>query len=272
MTYLTDENGNPLTAGGKLIRTPASRITDVQIDGKSIAENGVAQIPFGSNTSYGVVKGILSKGVGISNNGVIEFQNGGNVKIDERSNNYAVLNGNIDYAVKAAMCDGKGAAWTAEEQAAARERMGTWSNEWKITMDETLEEDANNIAFTVPDNTKEMICYLKSESLESISSALYLRTINTVSTTIGESYAAFNGSLEPNKITVGFQKLQFLSSKYAMVEYTSVTHNSSSSTDNEIRYGKMSVLRVDSKRFQFRSVNTNSPFKTGTHFMVFVRT
>ena len=71
MTYLTDENGNPLTAGGKLIRTPASRITDVQIDGKSIAENGVAQIPFASNTSYGVVKGILSKGVGISNNGVI---------------------------------------------------------------------------------------------------------------------------------------------------------------------------------------------------------
>ena len=30
----------------------------------------------------------------------------------------------MDYAVKAAMCDGKGAAWTADEQAAARERMG----------------------------------------------------------------------------------------------------------------------------------------------------
>lgn len=30
----------------------------------------------------------------------------------------------IDYAVKAAMCDGKGAAWTAAEQASARKRMG----------------------------------------------------------------------------------------------------------------------------------------------------
>ena len=30
----------------------------------------------------------------------------------------------LDYAVKAAMCDGEGAAWTAAEQAAARERMG----------------------------------------------------------------------------------------------------------------------------------------------------
>ncbi len=45
--------------------------------------------------------------------------------IDSRANAPRPVNGNnLDYAVKAAMCDGKGAAWTSDEQKAARERMG----------------------------------------------------------------------------------------------------------------------------------------------------
>ena len=124
------------------VRIPSELVSDIQIDGQSIVKDGVAEIPFGSNTQYGIVKSVFSKGIGISNGGIIEFNNGGNVKIDERSNNYAVLNGNIDYAVKAAMCDGKGAAWTTDEQAAARERMGI--GEWELIADVTLEEDVNS--------------------------------------------------------------------------------------------------------------------------------
>lgn len=45
----------------------------------------------------------------------------------------------LDYAVKAAMCDGKGAAWSEDEQASARERIGI--NEWEEIADFTLEED-----------------------------------------------------------------------------------------------------------------------------------
>ena len=48
---------------------------------------------------------------------------------------------NFDYAVKAAMCDGKGATWTAEEQASARDRMGAWTT----IADITLAEDVNLI-------------------------------------------------------------------------------------------------------------------------------
>lgn len=40
------------------------------------------------------------------------------------SSNKPIIPYYLDYAVKAAMCDGKGAAWTEDEQVAARKRMG----------------------------------------------------------------------------------------------------------------------------------------------------
>lgn len=46
--------------------------------------------------------------------------------ISARSGVRPVTASNVDYAVRAAMCDGKGAAWTAAEQASARERMGIY--------------------------------------------------------------------------------------------------------------------------------------------------
>ena len=48
-----------------------------------------------------------------------------NELIDSRTNHFCPITpAQVDYAVKAAMCDGNGAAWTAAEQAAAKKRMG----------------------------------------------------------------------------------------------------------------------------------------------------
>lgn len=44
--------------------------------------------------------------------------------IDNRTSSTAIVPTNFDYAVKAAMCDGKGAAWTDEERLAALLRLG----------------------------------------------------------------------------------------------------------------------------------------------------
>lgn len=71
-------------------------------------------------------------------------------QIDNRSAYYPITSSNIDYAVKAAMCDGKGAAWTEEEQAAARARMGT-IGDWEQLIDVTTEEDATSFSFTFKD-------------------------------------------------------------------------------------------------------------------------
>ena len=99
--------------------------TDVRINGKSITMNGVADIPMASTAQEGVTKydpyGGLSateRGFGITpaSNSQINARNASHFAI--------VADSHLDYAVKAAMCDGEGAAWTAAEQAAARERMG----------------------------------------------------------------------------------------------------------------------------------------------------
>lgn len=99
--------------------------TDVRINGTSITVDGVADVPLASLDKYGAVKsGLATDGVYVDSNGVIKLQIAGITQIDNRSSRYQPINPQfLDYAVKAAMCDGKGAAWTAAEQSAARERM-----------------------------------------------------------------------------------------------------------------------------------------------------
>lgn len=74
-------------------------VKDVQVGGTSVLADGVGNVPIASVTN-----------------------------IDSRASKSVITPGNIDYGVKAAMCDGKGAAWTENEQKAARERMGADGN------------------------------------------------------------------------------------------------------------------------------------------------
>ena len=60
----------------------------------------------------------------MSSAGILYVQNTTNTNITKRISSAPLTAYNLDYAVKAAMCDGKGAAWTSAEQKAARERMG----------------------------------------------------------------------------------------------------------------------------------------------------
>lgn len=99
--------------------------TDVRMNGKSITADGVANIPIASYTQEGVTKYDPYGGLATNTRG-LAIQPGTNSQIDNRNATYYPItaDSHLDYAVKAAMCDGKGAAWTAEEQAAARKRMG----------------------------------------------------------------------------------------------------------------------------------------------------
>lgn len=121
--------GDPGEPGAPGSDAPA---TDVRINGKSITMNGVADIPAAvgneddsSKNSYGAVKNRgVSYGLFFHRDGICTAAAATN-EIDSRKNYFKPIPpAMLDYAVKAAMCDGKGAAWTAAEQAAARERMG----------------------------------------------------------------------------------------------------------------------------------------------------
>ena len=102
--------------------------TDVRINGTSITKNGVANIPLADWNTPGVVKvdndsGGYSSGL-FNSKGRLVLNTATKDSITNRRLRQNIDASNIDYAVKAAMCDGKGAAWTDAEQVAARERMG----------------------------------------------------------------------------------------------------------------------------------------------------
>lgn len=102
---------------------------DVQINGKSIVENGVVNIPLASKDVFGVAKIYPSgdknaPGVGISGNNILTIVQATNANIDGRVSQKTIASGNIDYAVKCAMTDGKGAEWTDAERLSALLRLG----------------------------------------------------------------------------------------------------------------------------------------------------
>lgn len=117
---------------GNIIPIPAikgdkgdSANVDVQINGTSIVTDGVANIPYANNKVPGVVS--ARDYFGFKTNAIGDlYVNCNNIIIDQRNiNTYTPLTIQwLDYAVKSAMCDGIGEAWTSTEKAMARSRMG----------------------------------------------------------------------------------------------------------------------------------------------------
>lgn len=147
-------------AGVNTISTDADQVTvtwheavradvkDVQVNGTSILTNGVANIPkaepgkLGLTSCYNPWVG----GLYVGTDGIMRIVQAPTTDIDSRANAPRPVTGNnLDYAVKAAMCDGKGAAWTADEQKAARERMGV-DKAYELIEEITLTEKVTQIS------------------------------------------------------------------------------------------------------------------------------
>lgn len=121
--------------------------TDVRINGKSITVDSVADIPLASTGKPGVV-GVRADslyGIAIGTDNNLFVKNANTSEINSRTNQYKpIVPNSLDYAVKAAMCDGKGAAWTDAEKLAARKRLGI--GRYELIEEITLAEDISSIA------------------------------------------------------------------------------------------------------------------------------
>ena len=114
-------------------------INDVRMDGESIVQDGVVNIPYATATypyKSGVIVFSTARGLNINTfadgSTALSLNQAKDSAIDERnplhnSGYGAITSGNFDYAVKAAMCDGKGDMWTDDEKTAGRARMGAVS-------------------------------------------------------------------------------------------------------------------------------------------------
>lgn len=137
---------------------------DVRIAGESIVQDGVAEIPKADTNTHnlGLIRVNAGNGFAVSADGTLNIIECTDDSLKKR---YArIVSGNvIDYAVKAAMCDGKGTAWTAEEQAAARERMGIY--DWEDILDVTLEEDGA-VNLDLNGTFKDLYLYINQSNVE----------------------------------------------------------------------------------------------------------
>lgn len=160
---VTDKNGTTTATVSDGAPGSDASATDVRINGTSITADGVANILAtkgnsnnSTENSYGVVKSRgQAYGIWVEPGGLICTNAVNKSDIDARDNYFKpIASALLDYAVKAAMCDGKGAAWTDNEQQAARERMNAADAEKVYIMQKQIENLQGIAATEETDSTE----------------------------------------------------------------------------------------------------------------------
>ena len=112
------------------------RVASVDELGNPVLE--AVELPIATNNRVGVIKP-SSSGFAINeSSGLLNISNPATSSIDNRLSNRAITASTLDYAVKSALCDGKGQAYTEAEQLSARQRLGI--GDWETILDITVDE------------------------------------------------------------------------------------------------------------------------------------
>lgn len=129
---------------------------DVRINGESIVENGIAEMPMMGTGKSGLIQFKGGYGLQLIGNYLL-VRGTTETEIANRTGTRSPIlaNSTLDYAVKAAMCDGKGDTWTDTE------KTGAWTrqNSIKTEMDDIAVAGAQyylteqtELAITLPDD------------------------------------------------------------------------------------------------------------------------
>lgn len=134
-------------------------ISDVTLNGASIVNDGVANIPLSNVQTIGAVFSTNSPASGTEIiNGRVYVNSHTEANIDNRNNgtysHQPLCLNRLDYAVKAALTDGKGADYSDAEKAAARERIGVYGGKFVLIDEITTTEPVSRLDLTTePDGT-----------------------------------------------------------------------------------------------------------------------
>lgn len=188
-------------------------VSDVRVNGASVVADGVADVPIASKAAVGVVK-IDNYSIGVAANNNLFLYGARNGDINNRSGNIAIAPNGLDYAVTAAMCDGKGPAWTAAQQAAARERIGI-PGEYELIEEITLAEEGAVSRTREPDGTPYnfAVIMLRAEfpAVEKTGNIPILYYIGTLSNEV-KSYFLY--PYDANSVKYGYSKVWVENSRY----------------------------------------------------------
>ena len=123
-------------------------------------------LPAATYNTKGAIKLNADKGVAIDNASDLVVTNVSEGIINQRLTHpyrqfRALTVDGIDYAVKQALCDGKGAPYTEAEKKSARERIGAEANGYTLLYDVTLTEDVNVVYISnIFDNYNDFVILL----------------------------------------------------------------------------------------------------------------
>ena len=232
---------------------------DVRIDGQSIVQDGVAEIPIAKNQRLGLTQ--PSSRYRISQR-----------TPDNLSSGYAtqyISNSSLDAAVEAAMCDGKGAAWTADEQKAARDRIGI--DEYEDVLDMTLEEDSLFSA-DFEHEYKQLYIYIdQSGVMEKICTTIYLYPYSYVNGD-GKKINTFGSYFPPT--SKAYSNVASVWKSYGKVttRIASVTNDQKNTTGNQttcLKVWDTSMLNINGIGDPFKGIYPSGTiFKAGTRIVV----
>lgn len=243
---------------------------DVQIDGESIVEDGVAKIPMMGTRKSGLIQ--FMGGYGLQNIGNYLLVKGATeAEITNRTGSRSPIcaNSAIDYAVKTAMCDGKGAAWTAEEQAAARDRIGI--DEYEDVLDVTLEEDSSFSA-DFEHEYKQLYIYIDQSGVtEKIYAVIFLYPYSYVDGE-GKKINAFSSYYPPTSKAYSNVASVWKSYGKVVTRIVSVTNDQKNTTGNQttcLKVWDTSMSNINGIGDSFKGIYPSATiFKAGTRIVV----
>ena len=171
-----DSAANKEYVDGKVASVGVVTVNDVQIGRKSVVSDGVASIPISSDTQAGVHRLKPEFGLQIWSDGCAAIVRAEPHDIDCRQSGSfdyrSITPKNLDYAVKAAMCDGEGEAWTEAEQKAAMERIG-FTGTFEFITSQTLDETVTTISFDFGKKVNEIYMLCESPKVTSVSTCTW---------------------------------------------------------------------------------------------------
>lgn len=229
---------------------------DVQINGESIVQDGVANIPYPAYSVAGVVKIRNSLGLGVGNDGAAYVEYSTNSDISNRSSNFKPITPrNLDFAVKSAICDGVGAAWTDAEKIAAQNRIGVAEKSFELIENYTMTETAIFSRQYEPDSTpynfKALLVYITNNTESNLVVSLVLNTEGVTYTSVAA------GATSPSLFIVYGNRL-------IPVSLTTAARDSGARNPYSPRQRAIGMV-VNS----ITSIKTDSALPTGTNISIY---
>lgn len=241
-------------------------VQDVQINGATIVQDGVANIPIASRSYHGVIRPWRNISLSGSYPGSIYIPEATKQNMTEREYYAVVQTHQWDEMLKYAMCDGKGPAWTAVEQAAARDRMGVKG--YQLFADVVVDEAVSSVSFTLPEESTSAMYIIEVPS-EVAHTSTTSQTMYLQSTARGSNNAyVYLGPIVHDERSVVCAKIEKIDDELWVLNYSGVYSGPESTTQFNNRTGRVPPFVVKNRIVK---VHTTDKIPKGVLIKIYVR-